>query len=146
MIIPGAGYLVVRGRFDPMFFFFAVPFMMYGLILSLSLEAPDICVDRSVGRRNLAVRSGPRVLFTSIMTLTLAATLIFLTYARSMGLLLIDLRLTVLLSLIPLAVGLYGGLTILQKSTDIYRLSTLNVISLFVFNLLLNIYFLSLAS
>jgi 1,4-dihydroxy-2-naphthoate octaprenyltransferase len=146
MIIPGAGYLVVRGHFDPMFFFFAFPFMMYGLILSLSLEAPDICVDRSIGRRNLAVRGGLRVLFTSIMTLTMAATLIFLIYTRSMGPLLIDLRIIVLLSLIPLAAGLYGGLTILQKSANAYRLGTLNVVSLFVFNLLLNVYFLSLAS
>jgi 1,4-dihydroxy-2-naphthoate octaprenyltransferase len=146
MIIPGAGYLIVRGRFDPMFFFFALPFMMYGLILSLSLEAPDLPIDRSVGRRNLAVRSGLRVLFTSIMTLTMAATLIFLIYTRSLGPLRIDLRIIVLLSVIPLAAGLYGGLTILQKSADAYRLGTLNVVSLFVFNLLLNVYFLSLAS
>ena len=146
MIIPGAGYLVVRGRFDPMFIFFALPFMMYGLILSLSLEAPDLRVDQSGGRRNLAVRGGLRVLFTSIMVLTIAVTLIFLIYTTSMTLLLIDLRIILLFSVIPLAAGLYGGLTILQKTADIHRLGTLNVTSLFIFNLLLNVYLLSIAS
>jgi hypothetical protein len=120
--------------------------MMYGLILSLSLEAPDLRVDRSVGRRNLAVRGGLRILFTSIMVLTMAATLTFLIYTRSMGPLLIDLRIITLFSVIPLAAGLYGWLTILQKSADVYHLGTLNVTSLFVFNLLLNVYFLSIAS
>ena len=143
MIIPGAGYLVVRGGFDPLFFFFALPFMLYGLVLSLSLEAPDLHVDQRVGRRNLAVRGGLRTLFTAIMALTLAATLLFLIYTRSMKPPLMDLRVLVLVSVIPLTTGLYGGLTIRQQSADVHRLGTLNVASLFVFNLLLNVYFLS---
>jgi len=146
MIIPGAGYLVVRGRFDPIFTSFAIPFILYGLILSLSLEAPDVRIDRSVERRNLAVRGGLRVLFSSIMALAIAATLIFLIYARSMVPLFIDLRILVLFSLIPLAAGLYSGFTIFQRPIDIHRLGTLNVVSLFVFNLLMNVYFLSVAS
>jgi 1,4-dihydroxy-2-naphthoate octaprenyltransferase len=146
MIIPGAGYLVVRGRFDPIFISFAIPFILYGLILSLSLEAPDVRIDRSVERRNLAVRGGLRVLFSSIMALAIAATLIFLIYARSMVPLFIDLRILVLFSLIPLAAGLYSGFTIFQRPIDIHRLGTLNVVSLFVFNLLMNVYFLSVAS
>jgi 1,4-dihydroxy-2-naphthoate octaprenyltransferase len=43
--IPGLGYLAIRGQFDPLFFYFAIPFIMYGLMLSLSLQVPDIEVD-----------------------------------------------------------------------------------------------------
>jgi 1,4-dihydroxy-2-naphthoate polyprenyltransferase len=51
--IPAVGYLAVRGQLDWLFFIFGLPFVMYGLMLALSLEAPDIEVDRKGGKLNI---------------------------------------------------------------------------------------------
>jgi 1,4-dihydroxy-2-naphthoate octaprenyltransferase len=65
--IPAVGYLSVRGQLDLLFAFFSFPFMLCGLILSLSLEAPDIEVDQKTGKRNFAVRKGERAVSGTIL-------------------------------------------------------------------------------
>jgi 1,4-dihydroxy-2-naphthoate octaprenyltransferase len=144
-VIPGAGYLVVKGRFDPFFIFLTIPFIMYGFILSLSLEAPDIDIDRKGGRRNLAVRKGKLSIFLLILVISFLATITVLIYAWRITSAIIDLRIVVLFSIIPLIAGLVGFLKIkiLNKLEDTNRLSTLNIGSLFLFNILINGYFIS---
>jgi 1,4-dihydroxy-2-naphthoate octaprenyltransferase len=138
-IIPSAGYLVVRGRFDPLFLFCTIPFMLYGLMLSLSLEAPDSEVDRPK-RRNLVVRKGLRVTVFSIVLTSAVASVLFLSYAWLMITSVIDLRMITVFSLIPLAAGLFGAYAFFWETTNLNRISTLNVMSLFAFNLLFNGY------
>ena len=76
--IPGLGYLAIRGQFDPLFVYFVIPFILYGLTLSLSLHAPDVEVDRRCKKRNLAVRLGQRSSFFLNLIMVFSATLIFL--------------------------------------------------------------------
>ncbi|MCW4020271.1 MAG: prenyltransferase [Candidatus Bathyarchaeota archaeon] len=145
LVIPSAGYLVVKGQFDPFFISLTVPFMMYGFMLSLSLEAPDIEIDRKGGRRNLAVRKGKLFIFSLILAMSSLATIMFLIYAWRIMPTIIDLGIVVLFSIIPLIAGFFGFLKIkiFNKGEDINRLSTLNIGSLFLFNILLNGYFIS---
>ncbi len=140
-IIPSAGYMLVKGRLDLPFFFFSAPFMMYGLILSLSLEAPDIEIDRKGGKTNLAVRKGKRFIFSTIFALSFLATSTFLIYDWINKYAIIDLKIMTTFSLMPLLTGLYGVL-VSDKSGKDDRFCFLNVVSLFLFNIFLNGYFL----
>jgi 1,4-dihydroxy-2-naphthoate octaprenyltransferase len=139
--IPGLGYLAVRGQFDPLFVYLAVPFVMYGLILSLSLEAPDVDVDRKGGKRNLAVRKGEPSVFFLILALAVSATLTFYVYNWFITSAVVDLGIVFLFSIMPLIAGLAGFVGVLQKRA-VNRFSALNVASLFVFNTLMIAYLL----
>ncbi len=139
--IPGLGYLAIRGHFDPLFFYFTLPFIMYGLILSLSLQVPDIKVDSKANKRNLAVRLGERWAFFLIFVMALCAALTFCVYVWKNAFSLVDFSVVVPFSIIPLVSGVlaFAGLLCKKKTT---HFSTLNVTSLFVFNILLISYLL----
>ena len=140
--IPGLGYLAVRGQFDPLFVYFAVPFVMYGFMLSLSLEAPDAEIDRKGGKRNLVVRKGARSIFFLILALTVSATLTFFAYNWFITPAVVDLGVVALFSIAPLIAGLAGFVGVFQKR-GVNRFSALNVASLFFFNILTITYLLT---
>ena len=137
--IPGIGYLTVRGQLDPLFAYFAVPFIMYGLILILSLEAPDLEIDRKGGKRNFFVRKGEHRVFSVILVAALLATVIFFVYAWQITQAALNLEIVALFSIVPLAAGLLGFARVFQKK-DVNRFSTLNITSLFLFNVLMVTY------
>ncbi len=137
-VIPGLGYLSIRGQFDPLFLHFAIPFILYALTLSLSLHAPDVEVDRRGDKRNLTVRLGQRHSFLLILAMVSLATLTFCIYAFQNIFLFVDFDVIVLFSVIPLVAGLIGYLGFFQK--EVNYLSALNVAALFVFNVVMIIY------
>jgi 1,4-dihydroxy-2-naphthoate octaprenyltransferase len=71
--IPATGYLASVGRLEGLFWVFALPFVLYGFMLALSLEAPDIEVDKKSHRRNLGVRSGIHVVYGLVLAAAVAA-------------------------------------------------------------------------
>jgi 1,4-dihydroxy-2-naphthoate octaprenyltransferase len=139
--IPGLGYLAISGQLDSVFVYFAIPFFMYGFILSLSLHAPDVEVDRRGGKRNLTVRLGQHRGFFLILTMAFLATLSFCIYAWQNPFLIVDFRVVVLFSIIPLVAGLLGAIGYFQKK-EVDHFSTLNVSALFLFNMLMITYLL----
>lgn len=139
--IPGLGYLAVRGQFDPLFIYLAVPFVMYGLILSLSLEVPDVEVDRKGGKRTLAVRKGAPSIFLLILGLAVSATLAFFAYDWFIASAVVNLWVVAVFSLVPLMAGLVGFVGVFQKGS-VRRFSAVNIASLFAFNLLMVAYLL----
>ena len=143
--IPGLGYLSVRGQFDPLFVSFAFPFVMYGLVLSLSLEAPDEETDRKGGKKNLIVRKGARNVFLLILALTTASTLTFLAYSWLLVPTVLDVRALMLFSIVPLTAALISFIGVIKKKS-VSRFSAVNVVSLFVFNMLTLAYLLAVVS
>jgi 1,4-dihydroxy-2-naphthoate polyprenyltransferase len=137
--IPAVGYLAVKGHFDMWFLYFAFPFIIYGFMLALSLEAPDIEVDRKVGKLNIGARTGKRTVFSVILSAASAGLLWFLVYAWQLAYTSLDLRLVAAFSVVPFAAGLVGFATVFQKK-DVNRYSALNVLSLFLFNVLMIAY------
>ena len=142
LAIPGLGYLAVRSQFDPLFVYFALPFVMYGLMLSLSLEAPDVEIDRKGGKRNLVVRKGTRSVFLFVFALSVLAALAFFVYGCFVTYSIVDFSFVFLFSLVPLTAGLFGFVNVLQKK-EVNLSSALNVGSLFVFNMLMIVYLLA---
>ena len=137
--IPGLGYLAMRGRFDPLFFCFAVPFVMYGFMLSLSLGVPDVEVDRKGDKRTLAVRKGQRDVFLLILGLAILATSSFFVYRWLVTPTDVDLGVVTLFSMAPLIAALVGFVGVFQKRNG-DSFSALNVASLFAFNMLMLTY------
>ena len=140
--IPAIGYLAVRGQFDPLFVYLAVPFVMYGFMLSLSLEAPDAEIDRKGGKRTLVVRKGARSVFSLILALTVSAALMFFVYSWLFTSAVVDLGVIALFSILPLMAGIAGLVGVFQKKS-VNRFSALNVASLFAFNMLMIVYLLT---
>jgi 1,4-dihydroxy-2-naphthoate polyprenyltransferase len=140
--IPAVGYLAVRGQFDPFFCYLAVPFVMYGLMLSLSLEAPDAEIDQKGGKKTLIVRKGARNVFLLILALTASATLLLFVYSWLAASPVLNLAVLAVFSFAPLTAALVGFVGVLQKQ-NVNRFSTLNVASLFVFNMLTITYLLT---
>jgi len=138
--IPGLGYLAVRGQFDPLFVYFVIPFILYGLTLSLSLHAPDVEVDRMGDKRNLTVRLGQRRSFLLILVMVCLATLTFCIYTFQNAFLIVDFGVIVLFSVIPLVAGLIGFVGFFKKEVNYF--SALNVAALFVFNMIMITYLL----
>jgi 1,4-dihydroxy-2-naphthoate octaprenyltransferase len=139
--VPGLGYLAIRGHFDLLFVYFAIPFIMYGLMLSLSLQVPDIEVDKKGKKRNLAVRLGQRRVFLLILAMAFSAALTFCIYVWQNAFLFVDFRVVVVFSIIPLISGIFGFAGSFTKK-KVNPFSTINVASLFVFNILMIAYLL----
>jgi len=133
--IPGMGYLSVRGQFDTLFLLFTVPFVMYGLILSFSLEVPDVEVDQKGRKRNLAVRIGTRKVFSFILALAFASTIVFSAYTWLVSSLTVNIMFLAGFSIVPLAAAILGRVGVTQKRS-VNPLSAINIVALFVFNLL----------
>jgi 1,4-dihydroxy-2-naphthoate octaprenyltransferase len=69
-IIPAIGYIVTNGALSRDFLLFVVPLVLYGFILSVYLEIPDIEVDKRNQINNLTVRLG----YDSMMRICLILT------------------------------------------------------------------------
>jgi 1,4-dihydroxy-2-naphthoate octaprenyltransferase len=143
--IPAIGYLAVRGQFDPLFVYLSFPFVMYGFMLSLSLEAPDAAVDCKGAKRNLIVRAGVRNIFLLILMLTVSSTLTFTAYCWLVASSVLNIGVLALFSIAPLASAIVGFAGVLKKKS-VNRFSGLNVASLFVFNMLTVVYLLVIVS
>jgi len=142
LIIPSCGYLVTMGHFDSLLFFLAIPFIMYGFILSLSLEIPDMETDLRTGKNNLVVRKGRRFAFLIIMALSSLATITFLSYANGIiAPTVIDLRVVTAFSCVPLFTALLGFLHRPEKRQNVNHLSSANIVALFIFIILTDVYF-----
>jgi len=142
--IPAIGYLAVRGQFDPLFVYLSFPFLMYGLMLSLSLEAPDASIDHKGGKKTLVVRKGVRNIFLIILALTVSATLMFFIYYLLNISAVLNIAVLAVFSTTPLASALVGfGGVFYNKSLN--RFSGLNVTSLFFFNILTVVYLIVIA-
>lgn len=143
--IPAVGYLSVRGQFDPTFLLLTLPFMLYGVMLSFSLETPDVEVDRKGGKRNMAVRRGERMVLVFVFVVALVAMSAFAFYASQTAIRTIDLRWVVAFSFVPLATAVWGLVAAVQRKKPEIVCSA-NIIALFIFNLLMVSYLLIVAS
>jgi 1,4-dihydroxy-2-naphthoate octaprenyltransferase len=143
-VIPGVGYLSVRNQFDASFLCLSIPFMMYGFILSLSLHAPDATLDEKSGKNTLIVRKGTQQILKIILIVsTLASLTLFSYYYLFQHFGLLDLRAVFAISIVTLAIISYGFIKY-EKNKQLITFANLNIASLFLFNMLLVAYLISL--
>ncbi len=141
-ILPGMGYFTFKGTLDLPFLIFALPLVFLQLFFIISVEMPDIESDRLGGKRTLVVSMGREFGFKLILISAILVTLSFLLisftglYPSTM-----DFRVLTLISLIPMALGV---VEVVKKPLDMKsatKFSSLNVASLFLVAILMDIYF-----
>jgi 1,4-dihydroxy-2-naphthoate octaprenyltransferase len=109
ILVPGMGYLAVKGTLDAGGLFFLPPLLLYGLASILSVEIPDMEADRLAHKQTWLARMGRASGFSAIAGLLMAATgYFFLAPLFFPGQVRMDTRILGVLSLLPLAVGLWG--------------------------------------
>ena len=139
--IPSIAYLSVRNQLDFFWLFLTIPFMLYGFILSLNLEAPDIDTDKKQGKTNLATKMSTQIISIITIGLTSISTLIFLIFKCNLNLALIDWWVFIVLSTIPLMLAFLVAFRIAYKK-DANPNNNLNIYSLILFNFLTILYLL----
>ena len=134
-IIPAIGYIVVTGFLTRDFVMFAAPMVLYGFIMSVFLEIPDLEVDRRNGVDNLSVKYGYKTMMRISLLLSAANTLYYLSgYVPFLNKSLLSM-----ISLFPL-IGCLIGVLRKKGSRKTIETNTFLVISgLFAFIISLNI-------
>jgi 1,4-dihydroxy-2-naphthoate octaprenyltransferase len=132
--VPAVGFIVIAGTIDQALIKLSAPLVLYGLILSLSLELPDLEADREYGKRNLVVLLGRRAVSLLILLLSVSATALFSLFMS--GGLSHD-RVVPLLSVIPVLASFAGFLAGSESQAEADRASAINIsaLSLFLFAL-----------
>jgi 1,4-dihydroxy-2-naphthoate octaprenyltransferase len=141
-VIPSIGYLSVRFVFDSIFYYFVIPFVMYGFVLALSLSLPHIEHDL-VEKKTFAVRVGKRNVFFIILITDFLATITFFYLNLQESLQTINTNLLFLISFIPLIAGCLGFVMTFEEK-DLGQFGVINVSSLFLYIIIMILYFLGL--
>ena len=126
--VTAAGYLTVRGYLDTHFMLFSAALVLYGFVLGLSLELPDMEADRVGGKMNLVARFGWRTCLRLALLLCLASTVILALYLGNiLG------NILTLASLVPLTVVLFGNFLATENRSRRDVVATACILSLFAF-------------
>lgn len=145
LIMPAMGYYVMDGAIDARIVALSFPLMCYALFFILTVELPDVEVDRLGGKRNLITSNGRDVgIFLSIIA-TLTATVFFIILAMLGTLQPLEMWLFVLLSIIPLVSTLYGLTMRSEEHRRIIRQVKLNFGVLFLILAIAVVYLATLA-
>ncbi|HUS79493.1 MAG TPA: prenyltransferase [Patescibacteria group bacterium] len=137
--VPAVGYIVVSGTIDRSFLTFSAPLILYGIVLSLSLELPDREVDREAGRMNLVVKLGRRKASSLALLLSVASSAYLSLLLDVPG---GDPSTILALSLIPVAACINGALKPQNDHKQTDGVSALNVYALSLFLAALNVHLL----
>lgn len=133
LVMPGAGYLAIKGQLDTNLLLVTAPILFYGLSFILSVEIPDMEADRLGNKWTYVARRGREEAFVSMgVAMILATTYSFVlptVYGHALPL---DMRVIGVFSLLPLAPGVIG---LVKRPTD--RDAAIRIVNAFLANLLL---------
>jgi 1,4-dihydroxy-2-naphthoate octaprenyltransferase len=139
-LVPGMGYLVLRGYLNSDGMLFTIPLMLYGLAFILTVEIPDMEADRLGYKQTWVARKGRSFGFTAVGALLLAATGFFFyvpyIYSHAFPL---DFRLLGFLSLLPLGTGMFGLVKRPADRLTATKLSNWIIITTAVFFILMDV-------
>lgn len=142
-IVPSLGYLLMRGELDRAGLFFTIPLVLYGFVTVLTVQIPDMEVDRLSAKRTWVARWGRPFGFIAVGLLLLAATSYFFLYPQlSPRPIPADLQVLGLFSLFPLGFGLWGAWKRPAERRPATRIATAIMLALAGFGPLVDVYLL----
>jgi len=71
--VPAVGYIVAGGAVDGAFLLFSAPLVLYGFVLSLCLQLPDLESDQALGKKTLVGLIGRRRSYLLVLLSSVAA-------------------------------------------------------------------------
>jgi 1,4-dihydroxy-2-naphthoate octaprenyltransferase len=146
LMIPSLGYLILKPSFDLTFWVFALPSMLYALAFIVCVEIPDVEGDRLGSKNTMIVRRGRKFGFMLIAISISLATLWFLTlYVTNFVQLSVDFRLIILLSLLPLSLGVFGIARRTEDRDLATKLVSHDILAVSFFLMIMDCYFIILA-
>ncbi|MFA5868302.1 MAG: prenyltransferase [Candidatus Bathyarchaeia archaeon] len=122
--VPAAGYLAVKGSLDSGFMLFLAALVLYGFVLGLSLELPDVEADRAGGKMNLVARFGWRACLRLALLLCASSTLMLVLFSGAA---------MAVASIVPLAAVLLGNVFASDDGRRLDAVATGMILSLFAF-------------
>ena len=140
-VMPGIGYLVIKGGFDLFYFVFTFALFFYGLEFIILVEMPDMEGDK-IGKKNtLIVKNGIKFGYKLILISLLVSSVYYL-FVSLIGLFseYINYSVVFLISLIPIFVALKGNFNMVFDNENVSKFAIKNIITLLVALNLINIY------
>ncbi len=137
LLVPGMGYLAMKGTLDLAGAAPLIPLLLYGLASILSVEIPDMEADRLGNKQTWVARRGRGFGFTLVGVCLLAATgYFFISPWKSPWQIPADFHILGLLSLLPLSVGMFGMIKKPLRREPATKFAILTVLSLAFFSIL----------
>jgi 1,4-dihydroxy-2-naphthoate octaprenyltransferase len=142
VLMPGMGYLIMKGGFDSFFYLFSIPLTLYGIDFIITVEIPDMEGDIKGNKKTIVVKKGRKNSYRYIFFSLLGASLYFsIIYFLGLFSNYLNFFPLFIFSLIPLVFSFF----ILYKSqiekiiATKYAISNIAMLSIFM--VLTNIYF-----
>jgi len=126
--VPAVGYIIARNGIDGGFALFSVPLILYGFILSLSLQVPDFEVDRLMDKKTIVGLIGRRRTYLVVFMCAVAASAIYFLLLPALHPVMAPWA-----SLIPTASSLVSVLTLSDTLEHARQYTWLNISTLFLF-------------
>jgi len=126
--IPAVGYAVSKGGLDGAFTLFSAPLVLYGFVLSLCLQMPDLESDQALCKLTLVGLIGRRRSYYLVLLSSVAASLLYLTLPPSTG----AVEAMPVVSLAPVVSGLLGALLLGDNQVHARLFTRINVSALFL--------------
>ena len=142
VIFLGAGYFTLRGTLNLPFFIFAIPVIFLQIIFINSFEIPDMEGDELGSKITWIVSYGREFGFKLIAVSGFLATIsFFIIPFTNLFPTNINFRMLALVSLIPLSLGIIGLIKKPYDKKSATKFAAVNVASLFLMSILIDIYF-----
>lgn len=140
-LMPGIGYLVIKGGFDFFYFVFTFALIFYGLEFIILVEMPDMEGDKIGGKNTLIVKNGIKFGYKLILFCLLVSSVYYL-FILLIGIFseYINYSVVFLISLIPMMVALRGWFNMVFDSENVSKFAIKNIITLLFALSLINIY------
>ena len=137
ILIPGMGYLVMKGTLNLAGAFILIPLLLYGMASILSVEIPDMEADRLGDKRTWVASEGRSFGFRVVGICLLAASGYFFIFpSLSTGHVPLDFHILGVLSLLPLSAGMVGLIKKPLQREPATRIAIWTVLCLAVFSIL----------
>jgi len=126
--VPAVGYIVAQGGLDGAFALFSAPLVVYGFVLSLCLQVPDLETDRTLGKLTLVGLIGRRRSYILMLLCSVAASACYFLLLPKTGV----FWMMPLISLIPFVASLLSVLFLDDSQAHAKLFTRVNVSALFL--------------
>ncbi|MDD1763442.1 MAG: prenyltransferase [Methanobacteriaceae archaeon] len=140
-IIPSLGFLALAGYINLQSTIFTLPLMCYQVMFIMSVEIPDLESDLKGGKHTYVANHGRLAGFRLAGIFACLATILFLLIGFFNLFMEPDFKIVALISLLPTVLALWSWHNSTSQKEKATRLATYNLVGLFTFIIILNVYF-----